>query len=328
MNTAPRSNHGVTAVITSDLHGERVFSAIKGKKFLWKTDSNYKFVFRQGKNVNLFRICQNGKKVDAHSISRIYSRRPVFINPATKYAPHVVKFATDESLEVVNAVIGICKFTTNGHVYSQGRAPNIRRNKILQLITAKSVGLVVPETCATNDEGEARKFYDEHDGVIYKTLCQPIIEYEDGRKSMIHTSPVTSNDFHQVSACPCLFQEKLKKDFELRVAIVGEEVRCVRIDSQTREQAMIDWRKAMDDESMYSTYDLPEEVKEQLINFNTRMSLNWSMTDMVVHNGKYIFLEANPDGAWLWLENIIDDFSITKLIASEIKRGVAAYERK
>lgn len=321
MDTASRSEQGITTVITSDLHGETVFSALPGKKFLWKTDSAYKFVFRHGKNVNFFRVCQNGQEIDVYSIHRVYSRRPVFVGSTSINAPHFVKFITDESLEVVNAVIGICQLITTGHVFSQGRAPNIRRNKILQLIIAKSVGLAVPETCVTNDEEEARKFYGEHEGIIYKTLCQPIIEYEDGRKSMIHTSPVISDDFRRVSACPCLFQENLKKDFELRVAVVGEEVRGVRIDSQTRELAMNDWRKEMHDESMYSAYDLPEEVKVQLISFNARMSLGWSMIDMVVRNGQYVFLEANPDGAWLWLENIIDDFSITKLIAREIKQG-------
>jgi glutathione synthase/RimK-type ligase-like ATP-grasp enzyme len=116
-----------------------------------------------------------------------------------------------------------------------------------------------------------------------------------------------------------LFQKNVNKQYELRIAVVGSDVEAIKIDSQSVDEGHQDWRRVMDRNDIYSRCEIPDELRDRLVRFHEALNLPWSMVDMIVDSEqRYIFLESNPDGAWLWLEKAISDSPITRLIAKRL----------
>jgi len=53
----------------------------------------------------------------------------------------------------------------------------------------------------------------------------------------------------------------------------------------------------------YEVFDLPERVRAGLHRLVRSFGLNFASIDMVVTpEGEFVFLDLNPNGQWLWLE--------------------------
>ena len=308
----------VPLVITGDLHGNSVFDALDEPKYLLKTNEKFQCEFEISNSIELFKITQNALSFEIAKVGNILIRRPILWQLNENQPEHIKSFIVNETQEVLNAVLAHTHFSDTHEVFNAGKAYNLARNKIFQLHLAKKIGLSVPATCVTNSEKIAKDFYiSKGKNIIYKCLSRPVIHYEDGKNSMIHTSKVLDDNFEKVTICPCLFQENLTKKYELRVAVIGDDVTAVKIDSQDYEETKQDWRKGMDNPLLYSKYELSESLKIKLISMNKHLGINWSMMDLVVSpEGDYVFLEANPDGAWLWLEDYVMGLNLTKKIAT------------
>jgi glutathione synthase/RimK-type ligase-like ATP-grasp enzyme len=100
-------------------------------------------------------------------------------------------------------------------------------------------------------------------------------------------------------------QNYIEKAFELRVTVVGREIFTCAIDSQKQDDdtGKVDWRQGYDYGLKYSRYDLPAEIAEKCLSFLQRMGLNFGCFDFIVTpDGRYVFLECNANGQWLWIE--------------------------
>lgn len=177
----------------------------------------------------------------------------------------------------------------------------IRRaeHKPLQLAVATAVGLTVPPTLLTNDPDEVRAFATEHGPLIYKPLrCAGLSDHR-----MIYTSrvdPDTIDDGVRLTAH--LFQPEIPKDHELRVTLVDGRAFTARIDAESRD-ARRDWRA--DYTSLrYTAAELAGTVLDKLRAYAQRMRLRFLAADLIVTPaGDHVFLEANPNGQWAWIED-------------------------
>lgn len=317
----------IALVITGDLHGREVYKKLCSQKFLLDTKEKFGVNFAISNDQQfLFEIKQKDMLMSVLNVRSIYCKR-IIIDICSDGTPaYILDFIQRETQEIVVAVIGVCLLVSNGVVINQGKQFSIARNKILQLIVASDIGLLIPNTCVTNDVSVAQNFYMiNQKNIIYKCLSQPVIDYGDNIRSMIHTSKVNSDDFSKVHHCPSLFQENIKKQYELRIAVIKDKVISVRINSQKFKESKQDWRKEIYNKDIYQSYKLPEEIERKLITLNSRLNLSWSMIDMIFTGSKYVFLEANPDGAWLWLEQFFPELDITNSISSvlNVSEGVS-----
>jgi ATP-grasp ribosomal peptide maturase len=172
-------------------------------------------------------------------------------------------------------------------------------HKPLQLAVAAQVGLSVPPTILTNDPAQVRAFAHAHKAVIYKPLTSGVLD--NGK--VIYASPV---DIAGIDNSVCLsahlFQQSVPKAHELRITIVDRQVFAARIDAST-ERGRQDWRADYAN-IRYSGAVLPATVADMLTAYMLRMRLRFAAIDMIVTpNGEYVFLEANPNGQWAWIEN-------------------------
>jgi glutathione synthase/RimK-type ligase-like ATP-grasp enzyme len=179
-------------------------------------------------------------------------------------------------------------------------ASSVARLKPVQLRVATEVGLAVPRTLVSNDPGELADF--SASSSVYKVLTW----YYRHPNEMIFTSEVRPGDVltdpNAVRMAPCLLQERVAKDHELRVTVVGQETVAVRIDSQHHPDARVDWRRAQHDVG-YRVVHLESDLERALREMNRRLGLEFGAYDLAVTpDGEPVFFEVNPVGQWLWLE--------------------------
>jgi len=211
---------------------------------------------------------------------------------------------------------------------------NLRRasNKPLQLRLASKLGLPIPATITTNDPEEAWKFYISHGSkVVYKTLSDGLLA--SGKDPWdrqfvlgeVYTTPLENykrTDFEEVVNCPCLFQEYIPKEIEIRVTIVKDQVFTAEIHSQESPATIYDWRRGGDlNNIIHRIHRLPSDISEKCISLVERLGLNFGAIDMILTpSGEYVFLEINPNGQYGWIE-VRTGLNISEAIAKALVDG-------
>jgi glutathione synthase/RimK-type ligase-like ATP-grasp enzyme len=179
-----------------------------------------------------------------------------------------------------------------------------------QLRLAQEMGLRVPKTMITNDPQQALQFFEECRGeVVYKTLSVPPTfsgRADPSTFETIFTTKLTYAHFHtnagSIANTAHLFQEYIPKAVELRVNIIGQQVFAAAIHSQASERTHVDWRRCYADLT-YSTHTLPDHIREACYQLLAHLHVSFAAIDLIVTPaGEYIFLEANCNGQWGWIE--------------------------
>jgi hypothetical protein len=186
----------------------------------------------------------------------------------------------------------------------------IRRadNKQLQLQLATQLGLEIPPTLITNEPDEFLEFYRQHDGQLidkFPSVAMPASQ-RTGRELIRYTQPVTTRDVgyaRRLRHSPMLFQARVPKKFELRITVVGEAVLAAEIHSQSTKRTQLDWRHYDLGHTPHREHHLPDSVRRACLELVARLGLCFGAIDIIVTpDDRYVFLEINPNGQWLWIE--------------------------
>jgi len=244
------------------------------------------------------------RNVDISDIKAVWYRRPAKFEFPSEFSPAIHVFAEEESTATIRGLWQILDCLWVNHPENNRKA----ELKINQLIVASKAGLIIPNTLITNDPKEARKFVKKYSDkrVIIKRLGSGLILGEN-EASGIYTSLVKEDDIkniNRVKYTPTLFQEYVPKDLELRVIIIGKQVFAIEIHSQQSDKGKIDWRK--DTLNLpHRVHNLPTEIEQKLLTVVNNFGLNFGAIDIILTpDGKYVFLEINPNGQWGWLEDL------------------------
>jgi glutathione synthase/RimK-type ligase-like ATP-grasp enzyme len=124
-----------------------------------------------------------------------------------------------------------------------------------------------------------------------------------------------------VRAVPCLFQEHVPKKMDLRITVIGEKIFAAEIHSQQDEQTALDWRSFSVD-IPYRAAELPGPVAEKCLALVRSYGLNFSAIDMIVTpDDRYVFVENNPNGQFIFVENKVPELAMTDELAACLVRG-------
>lgn len=191
-------------------------------------------------------------------------------------------------------------------------------HKLWQLAVARECGFEIPDTVVTNDADEARRAFVLFSGeMIAKPVRTGYVEVS-GMPHSIFTSAVSAGDLEDMTGAdlsPVIFQPLIPKRCDVRVTVVGDEIFAAEIDSQSDPSARIDWRRTDDPELPHRRVMLCTEVEERIRSFMRRLHLEFGALDFVATpTGRLVFLEVNPNGQWLWLDDKLD-FGISGAIA-------------
>jgi glutathione synthase/RimK-type ligase-like ATP-grasp enzyme len=275
---------------------------------------------------------EDGSVVKSSEVHAVWYRKPGLprLHPKTK--SHELEFVFSESREGLRGLYDALR-----HAYWISPLENINTasNKLRQLRRASSLGLTVPRTVYTNDATTARAFISDNGGrVIYKSIGDGALFKRAGKWDAgtvvgeIYTTLLDQSTIElgisRLSTCPAFFQEYIEKDVELRVTVVGRSVFAAELDSQSHDEARIDWRRGDVLAMEHRVHNLPVEVRQKCVSLVEQFHLEFGAIDMIkCKDGRYVFLELNPNGQYLWIEDLTG-LKISRAIAEQLMRGHAA----
>lgn len=178
--------------------------------------------------------------------------------------------------------------------------------KSYQLHVAQSVGLKIPPTIVSNDPVEVARACKNLGDMIIKPARSGHF-WKDGEEYSVFTSALTEEDLDSLDDArwaPSIYQQRVHKDVDVRATFVGGRIFAAAIHSQTDPAAAVDWRRTEDPDLPHSVIELPELICIQLRLLMARLDLVFGCIDLVRKpDGTYVFLEVNPSGQWLWLDD-------------------------
>lgn len=197
------------------------------------------------------------------------------------------------------------------------RESDLMSAKPCQLQRASALGLMVPNTVISNIIEDVLPLFDKHKHVVYK----PLHSFTAPPAYAIYTTKIARQDINKsqesFTLTPGIFQAYIEKAYELRVTIIRDRVFTAQIDSQSAEETSVDWRRNQL-RPMYKPGSLSKQTLDLLLRFHSTAGLVYAAYDFIVDKeGREVFLECNPGGQWLWIEDALG-FPISKEIAGEL----------
>ena len=207
-------------------------------------------------------------------------------------------YVTAQSAATLTALCESLQTLWVGHPHTLRRA----EVKALQLAEASKAGLLTPHTLISNDPAKAAAFVD----VLGEAECaiKPLIALgvsnEQGYRLPLTTTLPKGHALESVAEAPTIFQPYVDKAAELRCVVIGEKIFCAKMNSQANENTRKDWRGGDREHEIFS---LPGQVEASIHRLMDSLGINFASMDMILTpEGEFVFLEANPNGQWLWIE--------------------------
>jgi glutathione synthase/RimK-type ligase-like ATP-grasp enzyme len=238
----------------------------------------------------------DGERVSLDACGAVWWRRPQPFEIAREIrVPSHVAFAYNESQE---AFAGLWQ-VLDAHWINHPSRDEIAARKAYQLRIAQEVGLSIPETLVTNIPERARDFAERHGcaNTVYKTFSATPLEWRETR--ILRPEEVSLLD--RVRYAPVIFQEYIPAGADVRVTVVGDALFPAEIDTPSTSYP-IDFRMDMENAAI-TPVDLPAEVERGLRALMARLEIVYGAIDMRrTPAGLHYFLEVNPAGQWLFIE--------------------------
>lgn len=173
------------------------------------------------------------------------------------------------------------------------------QRKAYQLRVAQEIGLCIPRTLISNDPVAVREFIESqgYERTVYKTFSATEQEWRETRILRLEELSLIDD----VQYAPLIFQEYIEARYDLRITVIGDSIFPAAIYSQ-ESAYKADFRMDIAN-SRIEAVRLPPTVETQLHALMVRLGLVYGAIDMrLTPDGKYVFLEINPAGQWLFIE--------------------------
>ncbi len=260
--------------------------------------------------------------VSSDEISGIWLRqKPIVQNPS--WGPlqrAAAEFSQGEWRTVLNSLQICCP---NAIWVNDPQKQICINSKPRQLAIASELGMLTPRTIISNNPNDISAFIEECGRVIYKSLNWYTFPDQTGILTTELTADTVSEKSDAIKSAPGIYQQLIEKDYELRITVVGEKCFTALVRTPKSGDGAVDWRHAHFEDIFESvTEDL--ELNKSILNFHNKTGLRYGTYDFIVDKfGDKHFLECNPAGQYLWLENSLG-LQISDAIACELSRGSIA----
>jgi glutathione synthase/RimK-type ligase-like ATP-grasp enzyme len=250
----------------------------------------------------------SGDILKIEDIRTIWERRPM--EPMNTFSPIDERFWETISVEQKSFYrqfrhsLSHCKWI--GNPLSDLRASS----KILQKSIAQKVGFTVPKTIITNNFDELQLFIEDGKDYIVKPLKADSFQLDEDNQMVFYARKVTFSQLQSLSEvgfqnAPNYIQEYIEKKYEIRLTMVGKKAFASKIDSKAMlsGQGKEDWREGYDFGVKFTQMFADPALVDKCKAFLDELELNFGCFDFVVdENENVFFLECNPNGQWLWIE--------------------------
>lgn len=232
----------------------------------------------------------------------VWYRRP---NPTREHVSHLDQPNAHIVAQETNAALWGQYGRMDAIWYSHPYAIRHAAWKLYQLHVAEGVGLTPPAYMVSTDPDALKGFLAQHRTVVIKPIDEKTTCFErDGKPYSLYIKKFESKDLETILASrpsgPVMLQAYVKKDYDVRVTIMGKQAFAVEI-HPPKDEEITDFRPLTLDLE-HAECKLPTAIEKQLLQYMRRMHLNFGAFDFAVKDGVWYFLECNPNGQWLWIE--------------------------
>jgi len=188
-----------------------------------------------------------------------------------------------------------------------GHPRHIRRaeNKLLQLNIASKVGFGIPAVCFSNSLASLGKHVQPNGEYVVKSLALHSAVKEDEEFSfyaMAFSGDALQQRIRENKEGACFLQDRIHRRFDVRLNVLPHATVGARINLDALPPGEVDWRP--------TTMDHQHDIIEPAPNIENKcramlaeLSIPWGAFDFIVDEaGKWWFLECNPNGQWLWIQ--------------------------
>lgn len=251
-------------------------------------------------------------------VRSVYWRRPTPYGDARAADTPARQFGVEQSRAGYTGMLTALPEALHVNHPSRNRAAEPKPG---QLATAARLGFSVPTTLFTNDPESARRFAADHGPVVYKPVHGVHVAGEDGQNRTIWVRAAEADELDEsIALCPHLFQARVAKVADIRLAAVGDRLFATRIDTDGDH---LDWRQ---DQRLVtcSPAAVPDAVAGAVRAYLRAYGLIFGAFDFALGpDGRWWFLECNPNGQWAFVDEPTTR-AIAQALADTLQKGVSA----
>lgn len=242
--------------------------------------------------------------VNSESIYSIYYRKPMLPDLST-YNPQYHLLIQRDIISVINGIVD----SFSGKVITKPSILRKAENKVFQMAYASKHGWNIPKSYIGNDEVMGNEFTQTLS--IIKPLTTGKTYGKNGWE--LYQTNIFREIKEDIRLTPIYLQYYIPKQYEVRLTIIDRKVYAVRIDTKNK----IDWRMDYQNHK-YTMIACPENIIKKCYQMMADFDLIFGAFDFIVTpENEWVFLEVNPNGQWLWLEQSLD-LDISKKILDNL----------
>jgi hypothetical protein len=195
--------------------------------------------------------------------------------------------------------------------------------KPVQLTIAHNVGLSVPATVMTNTAALLPAGFRDGSTVCVHKSFRPHAWVEKGLSHHAETSIIEGGlkfDDEVFGYAPGIYQEKIRKQYDVRTVLIGDALHSFRIDGNAK---YTDWRlDFIVGQAVIRRIEMPQEVSDQVRKFANVAGLVFASFDFAVDiDGRWWFLEVNQSGQFLWIDDVLPEEGTYQSVLSLLGAG-------
>ncbi len=230
-------------------------------------------------------LCQAGRPSIFDSKTSVWWFRSGSV-PTADLAPDDAQLARDEGPHLL---VGLLR-SAGVRWFDDPAIVQVAEQKLYQLRVAKALGIATPDWTVTNSVDTASAFAKGRT-VVAKALSPGV-----GIAPFVTT--VGQSDLHQVAVLPVFLQNRVDSSADFRVVSVRSQSWVWR---RIREETTVDWR-VVDPSGKGFSRVAHDKLSSQARRVQESLGLTMSVQDWLETKAGPVFLEANPQGAWMFLE--------------------------
>lgn len=243
---------------------------------------------------------ENNQKIKSNEISSIIIRRPrlPFVDTNDEAEK---RFFDREILYSIRAFLE----STNALWMNHPDANSFASSKPRNLHLAQKYGLSVPSSLISSDPEEISNWIKKHKNCVIKSISHGLID-DTNTPKMAFTKRLPQNfniKKDTIPEVPIFLQDEINKVYDIRLIIVGNSTFSAMLPSR---KEIVDWR-AYDNSARWERFNLPEKINKACLKLCKKLNLEFAAIDLVMdYKNQFYFLELNPNGQWVWLEEECD----------------------
>lgn len=210
----------------------------------------------------------------------------------------------------------------------------ININKLVVLDLAREIGLQIPATFVFTNKHDLGQSLLKHKSLITKAMTNsPNLYSTDGEQEFtLYTEEVKLEDLDHLpnTFFPTLFQQRVDKEYEIRVFYLEGICYSMAIFSQRNKKTQVDFRHYDDQTPNRAVpYTLSKQTEIKIQQLMSQIGLNTGSIDLMVEKGTkhHYFLEVNPIGQF-GMVSIPCNYYLEKKVATLLTHKQKAHEKQ